>query len=134
MDVVPECLVLLVGPAVVEGGVRAAGVADARLRLRRPCLQPLVEVLDDMQQGRRDVGVVRGLVVLAPLLDALADDGGEQDALDSERTTVVAQVLEEPDDLAQVAASDDVLLLEPGREADRVRLLELVGRRLRSGG
>ena len=98
-----------VRPAVVEGGGRRGGIRDRRLD--GVGLQPCVEVLDDVQQGGRDVHVVAGLDDGPPLVDPVSDDGGEDNRPRSgERVTAVADELEQPDDLPQVPVGGVVLL------------------------
>lgn len=66
-----------------------------------------------MQKRCRDVRVVLVVENLAPLFDTFPEQGRQKDALHGEGPAMVAEVLQEPDDLPEVTAGDAVLVLQP---------------------
>lgn len=81
-----------------------------------------------MQKRCRDVRVVLVVENLAPLFDTFPEQGRQKDALHGEGPAMVAEVLQEPDDLPEVTAGDAVLVLQPLGEPGRVRVFELIRR------
>src|SRR5665647_3685393 len=115
MDAVAEVAIGGLVPAVVEGDAGAGWVGNGRLG--RTCLEPGVEVHDDIAESRRDTAVVAGVQKRAELRDLFAEEGGQEDgARTGEGVLVVAEVLHQPDDLAEVAPREGILRPHPVRE------------------
>ena len=72
------------------------------------------------------VGTSAYRVSLVPGLDTFAEQRGEDDRRDGERLLEVPHVLQQPDDLAEIALREVVLLLHPVREALGVGVLKIV--------
>jgi len=86
-----------------------------------------LEAADERAECGRKIGVIGALVKKIGRRYELANEGGEQDRFAAEREFDVAQVLQEPSDLAQLVGPDpSVPLLEPAGVGLRVGRLELV--------